>query len=51
MNILEGEFSHDTNYEYYTYDFRVAKIFKYASISIYIKNNECNYIVITAYSK
>ena len=51
VNVLEGEFSHDTNYEYYTYGFLVTKNFKYSSISIYIKNNNCDYIGITAYSK
>ena len=52
VNVLKGEFSHDTNYEYYTYAFRATKNIEYASISLYIDNNEdCEYIGITAYSK
>ena len=51
VNVLNGEFSHDTNYEYYTYGFLAQKNLKYASISIYIKNRDCEYIGITAYSK
>ena len=50
-NVLNGEFSHDLNYEYYTYAFLATKNFKYASISIYIKNPDCDYISIRAYSK
>ena len=51
VNVLNGEFSHDTHYEYYTYGFLAQKNLKYASISIYIKNRDCEYIGITAYSK
>ena len=51
VNVLNGEFSHDTKYEYYTYGFLAQKDFKYASISIYIKNRDCDYIGITAYPK
>ena len=52
VNVLKSQFSHDTNYEYYTYAFRATKNIEYASISLYIKNNEdCEYIGISAYSK
>ena len=51
VNVLNGEFSHDTKYEYYTYGFLAQKDFKYASISIYIKNRNYDYIGITAYPK
>ena len=52
VNVLKGEFSHDTNYEYYTYAFRTTKNIEYASISLYIDNNQdCEYIGINAYSK
>ena len=52
VNVLKGQFSHDTNYEYYTYAFRAPENIEYASISINIdNNNDCEYIGITAYSK
>ena len=51
VNVLKGEFSHDTKYEYYTYAFLAPKNFEYASISIYIKNRNCEYIGITVYSE
>ena len=51
VNVLNGEFSHDTHYEYYTYGFLAQKNLKYASISIYIKNRNCEYIGITASSE
>ena len=51
VNVLNGEFSHDTKYEYYTYGFLAQKNFKYASISIYIKNRNCDYIGISASSE
>ena len=46
------QFSHDTNYEYYTYAFRAPENIEYTSISINIdNNNDCEYIGIIAYSK
>ena len=51
VNTLKGEFSHDTKYEYYTYAFLAPKNFEYASISIYIKNRNCEYIGISASSE
>ena len=51
VNVLKGEFSHDTRYEYYTYAFLAPKNFEYASISIYIKNRNYDYIGITVYSE
>ena len=52
VNVLKGEFSHDSNYEYYTYAFSTTKNIEYASISLYLDNNkDCEYIGITAYSK
>ena len=51
VNVLKGEFSHSPKYEYYTYAFQAPKNFEYASISIYIKNRNCEYIGITASSE
>ena len=51
VNVLKDEFSHDKKYEYYTYSFLMPKNFEYASISIYAKNADCEYIGINAYSE
>ena len=51
VNVLKDEFSHDRKYEYYTYAFLMPKNFEYASISIYAKNADCEYIGINAYSE
>ena len=50
-NVLNGEFWNANNYEYYTYEFLAHKDLKYASVSIHIENNNCDYIGIITNSK